>query len=442
MAKHAQEIFFSHMDNTKGYWNDEFMQRKLKKILLPSAEPSSLRLPAYENSHDILADQFLEQADNKIPAKPFELVFSMSRKGNFYALKFLQSQLLAIEDADEDAIRRGRKLYSLLFPQMALSLKYAILVPGLLFPRLREVLRMNRKLGSPDSKVNYRRLMQTAHDVSLWMKDPSPIQPDDRWSNFKDSMNEKEMMDFLSLFRDAQDLLRSAADRAGFTGEGFESLMRVRLIHASVRLNLKLKNPAHYQLINDADMGQVLLGFSVGNLLSLLTYFRCPLSIQDCDSFIVLWYHISRYLGMNHCGNPLQQKSFVFGLTVLRDVLQTDIPNDERALEKYKTDGKNIHVMSDNIVNCVPTIAPDVAQNFLREMTKMDTKMFDQLKSPIHEVSLRSQLIVRPIIFVLMVWGFIAISLPILQPIFQYINRKLASVIFRVASRRAKTKWA
>ncbi|KAJ3189490.1 hypothetical protein HDU85_003121 [Gaertneriomyces sp. JEL0708] len=107
--------------------------------------------------------------------------------------------------------------------------------------------------------------------------------------------------------------------------EGWRSVLRVRLLHASVRHRMSqrmapLKNSEETVVINQADLIGTLLGFQasvVAGLTRMWTY----MSPADRESYTHLWRYIGYLVGVDERYNPLQY-GFDQTLAALREYLE------------------------------------------------------------------------------------------------------------------------
>jgi hypothetical protein len=190
-------------------------------------------------------------------------------------------------------VAEGQDIFTQHLPVCMTWLYYGSLVGGFSFPRITKVLLSTGYLcGSPDKVMT--RLMDTFRMILLCMQ-PGGMAP---------------------------------------RNEGWKAAMRVRMLHARVRVMLrgrKYWNEEEWGVpINQEDLCATLLGFSLSTLKGMELMRASPLSTRQREAYMHLWRFIGWVMGISDEHNPCSSyaRSVLFSQSFALHQLQ---PNDDSA---------------------------------------------------------------------------------------------------------------
>ncbi|KXS15955.1 hypothetical protein M427DRAFT_134747 [Gonapodya prolifera JEL478] len=200
---------------------------------------------------------------------------------------------------DWERIKRGQRVFWYFSGPILMLLLHFSLLFGVAAPKVNKVLMATGYLSKP-TKVTFTRLLETTHWIISCMHDDS---------------------------------IRPGA-------KGWESSIRVRFLHATVRAriralgksNAKYYDESFYGVpINIEDMTATLLSFSVGPIdrLLMLGYY---VPVQEREDFCHLWRYIGYLSGIPEDMNPLA-KGFDFSASFAASVVLHVCDPDETTIE-------------------------------------------------------------------------------------------------------------
>lgn len=220
--------------------------------------------------------------------------YNINKNINSPSFQFYSHYYNNIPDwVDYDEIQRGIDVFLAYLPAAGCALFYRSLVGGFSIPKIAAVLVATRYLVPSDTadqskeridrdrRRSEERLIDTGGFLACCFA-PPPSNVDN------DSDNEQ---------------LSAASLRPG--GRGWESALRVRVLHAKVRRSLlKRRNPpwdadVNGVPLNQEDMAATLLAFSVNVLLGIELTSGRPLNGNDQRDYLALWRYLGWLLGVD-----------------------------------------------------------------------------------------------------------------------------------------------
>ncbi|KAJ3298010.1 putative E3 ubiquitin-protein ligase [Borealophlyctis nickersoniae] len=255
---------------------------------VPADYPNPVSLPPLTHIGDPLADNALASAPSqgRCPLTLFDAILERRENGtaNVFEVAVLKDAERVPDWVDWKQIERGQEIYWRHAGAIGVVLLHATLAGGFANPRVNTTLLETGYLSNP-TKVR-RRMFETGQIIMEAM--------------------------------DGKDALRPG-------NQGWKSILRVRMLHASVRERVRRKEgkdggDGGVVPINQADMIGTILGFQCSVIVGL-TYFWTYLSHQEREDYTHLWRYIAHLIGVQDTTNPLAH-GFPSTCACLRDYLR------------------------------------------------------------------------------------------------------------------------
>jgi len=252
-------------------WKREFQRLKSLDQIEYRAPYTEERLQAARSECDPLADAVIADLYQTIKVRnPSDMLAIVRERagthGGLYK-EFLDEANRVPDWVDFDKMRKGQRIIAAYGPLMGLSLLTGSLVGGYVFYKAAKVTQFTGRLAMPGDIS--RRLVETSALV-FYMSRPEEVRPG---------------------------------------GKAHDTLMRVRLLHAAIRIWIRESGRwrAHYDApINQEDLAITFSEFSFINMRNLLRM-GVKLTDEEIDSHFHLWRYAGYVLGLNDTWLP---KSF------------------------------------------------------------------------------------------------------------------------------------
>lgn len=252
-------------------WKREFQRLKPLDQIEYREPYTEERLQAARQECDPLADAVLADLYQTVKVRNPSDMLALVRErapthGGLYK-EFLDDANRVPDWVDFDKMRAGQRIIAAYGPLMGLSLLTGSLVGGYVFYKAAKVTQFTGRLAMPGDIS--RRLVETSALV-FYMSRPDEIRPG---------------------------------------GKAHDTLMRVRLLHAAIRIWIRESGRwrAHYDApINQEDLAITFSEFSFINMRNLLRM-GVRLTDEEIDSHFHLWRYAGHVLGLNDTWLP---KSF------------------------------------------------------------------------------------------------------------------------------------
>lgn len=234
----------------------------------------------------------------------------------------LQEMLTEELQAEELVLESGRNVFYRYAGPLLLSLLHFSLAGGFASPRITNVLKETGYLvpghTNMKNKEKLEALVNDKEELTEKLADSIPEKTSNRtWRRLL------ETTQFVLDCMESKDSLKPPSLSTSKTGGlGWESSIRVRLLHSSVRSRI-IKSSSRYSIeadgipINQEDLAATLASFSSAPLWSIQRMGMSP-SIQERKDFISIWRHIGFYMGvepkiLRKCfGNECKADRFLF----------------------------------------------------------------------------------------------------------------------------------